>query len=69
MILRENLSHFNLQGEDGQKSKASAACDGAARTISDDLRHLYDLPVLSVAGYFVNSLRGSRPPLFYDLIS
>ncbi|CQI13886.1 Uncharacterised protein [Yersinia enterocolitica] len=21
MILRENLSHFNLQGEDGQKSK------------------------------------------------
>ncbi len=38
MILRENFSHFNLQGEDGQKSKASAACDGAARTISDDLR-------------------------------
>ncbi len=48
--LMTNLSDSNLQGEDRQKSKASAprmAQHEPTRTYS---RRLYDLPVLSVAG-------------------
>ncbi|CNE27302.1 Yersinia protein of uncharacterised function (DUF3831) [Yersinia enterocolitica] len=39
-----------LQGEDGQKSKASAPGKARHEPTGMGLRRLYDLPVLSVAG-------------------
>ncbi|EHB21935.1 hypothetical protein YEP4_08667 [Yersinia enterocolitica subsp. palearctica YE-P4] len=42
-----------MQGEDGQKSKASAPGMARHEPPGRDLRRLYDLPVFSVAGAFL----------------
>ncbi|EEO88940.1 hypothetical protein YPS_3797 [Yersinia pestis Pestoides A] len=45
-----------LNGEDRQRSKASAPRMARLEPTWMYLRRLYDLPVLSVAGHFVNNL-------------
>ncbi|EOR68880.1 hypothetical protein YEP4_04874 [Yersinia enterocolitica subsp. palearctica YE-P4] len=49
MRLLTTPTDSTLQGEDGQKSKASAPGMARHEPPGRDLRRLYDLPVLSVA--------------------